>query len=114
VTQRGVRFPRSRESRRARLAGVVTWYVHVVGTTIHCVTTVIIEAYSCSLDARAQLFRPPQADTCPCARILRALYLAYLRLQAFHFLHHLVGAKSYSANTVVIPCSTGSVATMTN
>jgi hypothetical protein len=92
VTQRGVRFPRSRESRRARLAGVVTWYVHVVGSTIHCVTTVIIEAYSCSLDARAQLFRPPQAGAYPCARIRRALYLAYPAKQASSLLHRLVGA----------------------
>jgi hypothetical protein len=27
--------------------------------------------------ARGHLFRPPQAGACPCARIRRALYLAY-------------------------------------
>jgi hypothetical protein len=34
------------------------------------------DGFSCLMTARGHLFRPPQADACPCARILRALYLA--------------------------------------
>ena len=79
MTQWGVRFPRSRQ---LVADGVVTWDVHVVGLSIHCVTTVITEVYSCSLDARGLWFRPPQACAYPCARILRALYLAYPAKQA--------------------------------
>jgi hypothetical protein len=83
VTQWGVRFPRSPQLRLTRLAGVVTLYVHVVGATIHCVTTVITAVYSCSLDARGELCCPPQADAYPCARILRALYLAYRSVKPY-------------------------------
>jgi hypothetical protein len=46
--------------------------------------------------ARGHLFRPPQAGAYPCARILRALYLAYPAKQALYLLHRLVGANSFS------------------
>jgi hypothetical protein len=62
--------------------------------------------------ASGYIFSVVLATAYPCARILRALYLATRSVQALPLLHRLVGAKRYWSYIVVLPYSLGVAHTM--